>query len=105
VLKSSLTTPQQRLLETLQKTNYGRIHDLQVRGGEPVLGPATRIVKDVKLGSTDTGARPELDSGDFLLKREHLELFEQLRRLGDGVVECIEVKGGLPFRLLIPQGI
>jgi hypothetical protein len=29
--KSSLSTPQQRLLETLQKTNYGRIEGLCVR--------------------------------------------------------------------------
>jgi hypothetical protein len=103
--KSSLSTPQQRLLETLQRTNYGRIEGLRVREGEPVLSPPPRILKDVKLGSVDTGARPELDSGDFVLKREHLELFDQLRRFGSGVVECIEVKGGLPFRLMIEQHI
>ncbi len=53
----------------------------------------------MKLGAVDNGARSELDSADFALKREHIELFENLKRLGHGVVECIEVKAGLPFRV------
>jgi hypothetical protein len=97
--KSSLSAPQKRLLETMQRMNFGRIEGLSIRSGEPVLNPPPRIVKDVKLGAADNGARPELEAGDFALKREHIELFENLRRLGDGMIECIEVKGGLPFRL------
>lgn len=101
--KSSLSSPQKRLLETMQKMNYGRIEDLSIRGGEPVFNPPPRIVRDVKLGATDNGARPELDSGDFALKREHVELFESLGRLGDGMIDSIEVKAGLPFRLVIEE--
>lgn len=99
ISKSSLSTPQQRLLETMQKLNYGRIEGLPVRGGQPVLVPAPRLVKDVKLGAPDNGARSELQSADFALKREHVELFDNLRAIGDGTVECIEVKAGLPFRI------
>jgi hypothetical protein len=103
--KLSLSTLQQQLLGTLQKTNYGRIEGLRVRDGQPVFDPAPRIIKDVKLGSAESGARPELESSDFALKREHIELFEQLRHFGNGTVECIEVKGGLPFRLMVEQHI
>ncbi len=103
--KSSLSTPQQRLLEAMQKTNYGRIEGICVRGGQPVFDPLPRIVKDVKLGTGENGARSELDSGDFALKREHIELFEQLRRLGDGTIECLVIKGGLPFLLTLEQPI
>jgi hypothetical protein len=101
--KSSLSSPQKRLLETMQKTNYGRIEGLLVREGEPVYVPPPRVVRDVKLGAADNGMRPELEAGDFALKREHIELFEQLRRFGNGTIECIEVKGGLPFRLMVEQ--
>jgi hypothetical protein len=103
--KSSLSTPQKRLLETLQKTNYGRIEGLRIRAGHPVFDPLPRIMKDVKLGACESGARPELESGDFALKREHIELFEQLRRFGDGTIECLVVKGGLPFLLTLEQHI
>jgi hypothetical protein len=97
--KSSLSTPQKRLLETMQRMNFGRIEGLSIRGGEPIFSPPPRIVRDVKFGAPDNGARAELEAGDFALKREHIELFENLRRLGQGIVECIEVKAGLPFRM------
>ena len=98
--KSSLSTQKKRLIETLQRTNYGRIENLLIRECEPVLNPPPRVVKDIKLGAADTGARPELNTEDFALKREHIELFEYFRRLGNGTIECIEVKAGLPFRLI-----
>jgi len=60
-------------------------------------------VKDVKLGAPDSGARPELESEDFALKREHIELFEQLQRFGNGTIECFVIKGGLPFLLTLEQ--
>ena len=101
--KSSLSMQQKRLLETMQKTNYGRIEGLRIRGGEPVFTPPPRIVRDVKLGSSDSNARPELHASDFVLKLEHIELFENLRRFGDGQIECIEIKAGLPFRLTVEQ--
>jgi hypothetical protein len=101
--KSSLSAPQKRLLETIQKMNYGRIEGLWIRGGEPIFDPPPRIVKDVKLGAADSGARAELESTDFALKREHIELFENLRRLGDGIIDSIEIKSGLPFRLIVEE--
>jgi hypothetical protein len=97
--KSSLSSAQKRLIEILQKLNYGKIERLAVRDGAPAFDPPPRIIRDVKLGAGDNGARSELDSPDFALKREHIELFENLKRLGHGVVECIEVKAGLPFRV------
>ena len=101
--KSSLSAPQKRLLEILQKTNFGRVECLSVRNGEPVFDPAPRVVKDVKLGNSDNEARPELESIDFALKREHLDLFENLTKLGTGMIEAIEIRHGLPFRILFEQ--
>lgn len=101
--KSSLTTPQRRLLETLQKINFGRIERLEIRNGEPMFDPAPRVVKDVKLGNSDNEARPELKSGDFALKREHVDLFQNLIRIGSGTIEAIEIRHGLPFRILFEQ--
>lgn len=101
--RSSLSTPRKRLLETMQRTNYGRLERLLVRAGEPVWDPPPRVIKDVKLGSSDTGPRPELQAGDFALKREHLDLFEHLQQLGTGIIEVLEIKAGLPFRITVEQ--
>jgi hypothetical protein len=55
------------------------------------------------LGAADNGARPELDSSDFVLKREQIDLLEPLKRFGDGMIPSIEVKSGLPFRLITEE--
>ena len=101
--KSSLSPELRKLLEVMQKTNYGRIQGLQVRNGQPVFNPPPRLIKDVKLGSVDSESRAELEAADFILKREHIEFFETLKRVGDGLIETIEIKSGLPFRLTLEQ--
>lgn len=98
--KASLSAGRRRLLETMQRLNFGRIEDLEIRGGDPVFNPAPRFVQDIKLGG-ENGPRPELGATDFVLKSQVAEFFDYLSRLGDGTVETIEVKHGLPFKLVI----
>ena len=98
--KASLSAPRRRLLETMQRLNFGRIEDLEIRNGEPMFNPAPRVVQDIKLGG-ENGPRPELGNADFALKSQVAEFFDYLSRLGDGSVETIEVKHGLPFKLVI----
>lgn len=98
--KGSLSAPRRRLLEIMQRLNFGRVDDLEIRNGDPVFNPVPRIVQDIKLGG-ENGPRPEIDSADFVLKTQVAEFFDHLSRLGNGSVESIEVKHGLPFRLVI----
>lgn len=98
--KTSLSAPRRRLLETMQRLNFGRIEDLEIRNGEPMFNPAPRVVQDIKLGG-ENGPRPELGTADFALKSQVAEFFDYLSRMGDGSVESIEVKHGLPFKLVI----
>lgn len=94
--KSSLSKPRRRLLELCQSVNFGRLEDLQVRGGDPVFTPPPRVITTVKFAG-ENGPRPERLSADFGLKAQHIELFALLNRLGDGVIVVLEIKHGLPF--------
>ena len=98
--KSSLLPSQRQLLELMQKVNFGRIEDLQVRAGEPVFNPAPRIIRKLKIGG-ENGPRPEIACADFWLKSQATELLEAIASLGDGKVLAIEVKHGLPFSVEI----
>lgn len=98
--KAALSAPRRRLLVIMQQLNFGRIEDLEIRDGDPVFSPAPRMVQDIKLGG-ENGPRPELGHTDFVLKNQVSEFFDHLSRLRDGTVESIEVKHGLPFRLVI----
>jgi hypothetical protein len=98
IAKGLLPPAGQRLVELMQRLHFGQILDLHIRAGQPVLNPLPRLVRDRKLGSEPT-PRPASAREDFLLKEQVVELFAYFEHIGDGVIDLIEVKHGLPFRL------
>jgi hypothetical protein len=101
--KATLSPNRRRLVETMQALNFGSIEQVQIRGGEPVFSPAPRLIQEIKIGSADGGPRPELVREDFPLKTSVLELFDHLDRLNDGIVNAVEVRYGLPFRVILER--
>jgi hypothetical protein len=98
--KAGQAEPRRRLVELMQHVNFGRIEGLTIQDGEPVLDPMPWVVNEVKFGG-ENGPRAELATGDFLLKAQVVELFRCFDRLRDVVIEVLEVKHGLPFRMLV----
>jgi hypothetical protein len=101
---SQLSAPRQALVRLLQSVNFGYLEGLEVRGDEPVFNPAPAVFVEVKL---DTGniPRPEMDLTDFELGNEVIRLMEELDELGDGNIERIDVRYGIPRRALIERPI
>lgn len=99
---SESSTGVRQCIRLMQTLNFGRIDGLVVRGGQPILDPPPEIVREVRFGA-ENGPRPEAAIEDFLLKAPVVEFFDQLSRLGDGIVESLEVKHGLPFRMTVRE--
>jgi len=104
ITKAGLSPGQRRLLELMQEVNFGHIFGLTVCEGEPVFDPPLRVTRDIKIGG-ENGPRPEAHLNDFALKSKVEEFFEHLTRLGNGIVEKIEIKHGLPFRITLEEKI
>ena len=100
--KSVLSESQSRLVELLQRLNFGRIEGLQVRRGEPVFDPSPRVIQKLKMGA-DNAPRPEASLQDFWLKNQIIEMLQAIADMGEGEVLAIEVKNGLPFALEIER--
>lgn len=98
--KSELSHAQQQMVELFQQINFGKLHRLQVRSGEPQLIPLPRVVRDVRIPG-ENGSRLETHLKDFVLKREMIDFFDHLKELDNGEIELVEVRYGLPVRLLI----
>lgn len=94
IRKSNLTESEQQLVELLQDLDFGRVEELHIRDGKPVFQPMPRVVATRRLGGPAPAA--EVHSGDFELKRHHLELFDLFRRIGKGTILVLQVKLGLP---------
>ena len=100
--KSSLAPVARRLVEEMQRINYGRIEGLRVCGGLPVLDPKPRIVHETLLSAAPSGRSADTAS-DFNLKPVVMELFQKLSSIGDGVILTLVVKNGLPHWLEIEE--
>jgi hypothetical protein len=88
----------QKLLRLMQKNPFSQIENLAVINGQPQFDPTTKIIAEHKFGAND-GPRREAELADFVLKKEHIELFRQFDQIGSGVILTLEVRGGLPFRM------
>jgi hypothetical protein len=97
---TDLSPGQRRLLRLFQAINFGRIDELEVRNGEPQFSPLPRVFVELKL-DVDDGPRPESRQQHFPLRSQVGRFFAQLAQLRDSTIERIEVRHGLPFRMVV----
>lgn len=99
--KRTLSPRRRQLLEVIERYDFCRIENLEVRGGEPVFDPLPRLAEEIKLGAK-SASRPKLKD-DSSLPAPMVELLERLHCLGDGRVAVIETRHGLPFKVILEQ--
>ncbi len=99
---AQLSAPRQALVRLFQSVNFGQIIGLVIRNGDPVFHPGPTVLLDVKLDA-DEGERPEADLADFTLRDEVRRLLAHLDQLQNGTVERIEVRSGVPRRVIIER--
>lgn len=98
--KSTLSLPLQTLLQAMQRIYFGTIDNLTVRRGEPCFDPPPKVTREIKLG-VDVSNSPPPPDANFELKRAVIDLFEHLATLPNGTAVSIEVRHGLPSRLIV----
>lgn len=100
--KAQLNKLRLNLLLMMQHINFGRIEKLQIVKGDPVTDPRPVIVREFKFGG-DNGPRPELRSSDFSLKQQLVELFAFFDEHPEVVIDVLDIKHGLPFRMIVSE--
>lgn len=101
---SDLSLARQTLVRLCQSINYGGIENLKIDRAEPIFDPSPVILRDVKL-DTDDGPRSEIDLSDFELCCEICRLIRQLRELGTGIIERLDVRAGIPRRIVLRSSL
>jgi hypothetical protein len=96
---SDLSTLRQDFVRECQRMGFGKILRLVVRDGEPMFTEQTDVLIDLKLDAEES-QRAEQSLSDFTLGAEILRLFSKLDAIGDGVIEQIEIRAGLPRRMV-----
>lgn len=92
----------EQLVALMRQIGFGRIESLHISGGQPVLDPPPRIVREIKFGSETSPGVPA-DRSKSVPKRQVQELFDLMREVENGVIDVLEVRHGLPFRVVIAE--
>jgi len=79
----------------MHEMQYGSIRNLPIVGGEPVLQQA-KVIRRRNLAKQST-VKPV--NKNFYLKASHLQLLKLLDEIGDGVLDMISFREGLPCEL------
>jgi hypothetical protein len=101
---SQIAAPRQILVRLCQLTNFGEIRDIEVRHGEPVFGSASQVLVDLRLDANEA-PRAETRLLDFDLCQEFCRLLLQLDRIENGRIARIEIRAGLPRRILFESHV
>jgi hypothetical protein len=101
---SDLSPSRQALVRLCQRLNFGLIQSIAVRDADPVFDPNNVVLVDEKLDANDK-PRPEAELTDFDLADELCRLMTRLDEIRDGRVERIEVRGGIPRRVVFESRI
>lgn len=100
--KHDVSDARQRLIELMQRINFGRIEQITVRDGEPIFDPPPRPIREIKFCS-ESGPRPETDVRNFELKAQVVDLLRTLDEVQNGTIEVLFVQHGLPFRMAVEE--
>lgn len=100
---TEVSAARQAFIKRCQRLHFGAILGLEVHDCEPAFGPNTEVLHDLKLDS-DEALRPELDLSDFVLCDEIRRMFSTLDSIRNGTVEQVEVRAGVPRRIVFKDG-
>jgi hypothetical protein len=78
----------------MRDVQFGRFENLILAGGEPVFDPPPTLIRVARIGSEAVDRSPDLT--DWTLTSSVVELLNEFARIGDGIVNRLEFRHGLP---------
>jgi len=96
-MAQDLSPGRRTLVELMYEHQFGRIENMPIREGQPILDSNLKVVRVARFGCRDAAKVSRFD--DFELKCQIQDLFEELARLQNATVIRLEFRAGVPFLL------
>lgn len=88
------------LVKLIQETRFGSIRNFRLSDGKPVINNDTDICVEYKLSGIES--REEVMDIKTLINKPQVQtMFARFRQVGNGIVECLDVRDGLPFKMIV----
>lgn len=97
-----VTNAERELIRLIRQTQFGCVSNIKLSAGQPIFDGNTSVSIEFKLSGLEP-TKEVLSEQDYLNKPQVRTLFERFRTLGNGTIECIDVRDGLPFKMTIKR--
>ena len=95
---SAVSPRRQRLIRICQALHFGVLRGIRVENGDPILENGSMLSEE-RLDLPEQ-QRPEILLEDFALPQEWRRLFARFDAIQNGSIERIEVRAGIPRRVI-----
>ena len=95
-----VTDSDRAFAELVRDTRFGTIEHIRVSGGRPVIDANTEVCTEYRLSGVEPGVEM-MTEDQYVSKPQVRAMFERFRAVGDGIIECLEVRDGLPFKMTV----
>jgi hypothetical protein len=86
----------------MHRVQFGRFERLVIKNGEPSYDPPPGLIRVSRIGAATLDSDLGSECGDWALTNHVIELVEEFRRIGDGIVHRLEFRNGLPVLIEAP---
>lgn len=84
----------------VRETQFGSVRRFRLSDGQPVFDDGTEIGVEYKLSGLEP-QREVMDDETYLKRPQVRTMFTRFRQLRNGIVECLDVRDGLPFKMVV----
>jgi len=102
IQKVNLSQNWRHLLRLMESIDFGRLENLRLQDGEPLLDEDLAIVKSIRIDTAGEPLRPFIED-EATLQAAADEAVRKVGRLAGGLIQQIDLRFGLPQSMLQPE--
>ena len=89
-------------IRLIQETRFGSIENFRLVDGQPVVDSNSEVRTEYRLSGVES-AREVMRTQDYLTKPQVRTMLKRFEHIWDGMVECMDVRDGLPFKMIVKR--
>ena len=98
---SNLTQEDRNILSLMKTIDYGRLEHLVIQDGHIAKTKDSRMVRSIRFDAKNTTRETDKN---FLLSEKHMKFLDDVRKIGNAVINTIQIQAGLPVSMEIAKG-
>ena len=98
-----ITNAQRDFARLVRETRFGSIERIRLNGGQPIIDTNLEVRVEFRLSGVEP-PREVITDNDYLERPQVRAMFERFEQVQDGIVECLDVRDGLPFKMTVLRG-